>query len=316
MELEKSLLESMSKEELETQLADKIKQFHGLLTKEVALKLVAKDKGLLKETKKPKKINKLKPGDRMITLHAQIRMIWPTMTYRSGKRSKVVELEDETGRIPLVLWNDDVKPAELFRSRDKVTLEGAYVKGNELFMGYSGKLDVVDPASFTSLESLEDGRHLHFRGVISGVEGYSHIPDRKVFSFNITDTQTEIKCTIWDIPERGENIKTGDEVILENTSVRDKNIFIGKDGRILLRRSSNMLLGTLQTMDLLNKKLTVKVGEKTVNLDRENALRFMDVSPADDIALSTIVTLKKERMLNTNIAVKIQKTNNGITIQR
>jgi hypothetical protein len=312
MDIESSLLELMPKEELEQELSNKVKQFYGLLTREVALKLIAKERGVLKESRTPKKINELQNNDRMVVLEASVHQVWPTVHYRSGKCSKVVELEDETSLVPLVLWNDDVKLAEMLRSRDKVQVEGAYVKNNELFLGYSGKVTVVNAVAFTPFDSLEEGRRLHFRGAVSVIGGYVMIDGRRIFSFSLSDGTNEARCIIWDGPERGDKIKEGDEVIVENASVRDQVIYLGKDGRMLLRRIKDMLIGKIEQFELQDNMLKVKVGEREAILDRENALQFLHIEAAEDITLDTIVTLKKERMLNSNIAVKIKEDKHGI----
>ena len=45
MDLEAELLKSLPKEELESQITERIKSFQGLLTRDVALRLIAKEKG-------------------------------------------------------------------------------------------------------------------------------------------------------------------------------------------------------------------------------------------------------------------------------
>ena len=52
MDAESALLSVMSESEMESEVQGKIDKFHGFLTREVALKLIAKEKGLLKEEEK------------------------------------------------------------------------------------------------------------------------------------------------------------------------------------------------------------------------------------------------------------------------
>ena len=49
----------------------------------------------------------------------------------------------------------------------------------------------------------------------------------------------------------------------------------------------------------------VEVNGRELQLDRGNALKFLGVEIADDIDLCTVVSLKKDSLLNKRIAVKI-----------
>ena len=51
MDVEAELLDSMEKEELETQIKQRIASFHGFLTREVALRLIAKEKHRIEKGK-------------------------------------------------------------------------------------------------------------------------------------------------------------------------------------------------------------------------------------------------------------------------
>ena len=133
---------------------------------------------------------------------------------------------------------------------------------------------------------------------------YSDFSGRPVFSFLLSDLHHEARCIIWASPERGEQLELGDEVILESASVRNGDIYLGADSRMLLRRPKDMLLGVLTEMENNDSGLKITVGDKKMFLDRSAALEFIGVEAADDILLSTIVMLKKKHMLNTFIARK------------
>jgi hypothetical protein len=56
MDLEAELRKEISEDQLELQIAQKIESFHGFLTKDVAIRLIAKENGLLKEKAKEYKL--------------------------------------------------------------------------------------------------------------------------------------------------------------------------------------------------------------------------------------------------------------------
>ena len=321
MDAEAELLKAMSQEELESEVSTKIKSFHGLLTREVALRLIAKEKGLMKEEEKDYRLAEIPKGAKRFGFSAIVKKIWPMATYSSGKRSRVVEIIDDsvtTGR-PLVLWNDDVELAKSLRSKDEIRAKGAYERGGELHLGYGGVLEVTRKAAFSSLAELNDGETVHLRGAISAIGRYdTFIRDgRKVrgFSFMLSDGRNERRCLVVDGTDRAEKLKTGDEALIEGANISNGNIEIGASTRLLVRRAGEMLLGEIRKLGCDDEKLKVDVEGKEVVLGRESALRFLGVDVADDISLSTVVSLKKESLLNTRIAVKIEETNGQVLVR-
>lgn len=321
MDLEAELLKSLAKDELDFQIAERIKSFHGFLTREVALRLIAKEKGILKTEEKAYRLAQIPKGEKRIAFKASVKKVWPVATYSSGKKSRVVEVKDETGTKPLVLWNEDVALAAKLRTRDSVSVHGAYEKNNELHLGYSGSLEVVDKAAFTNLAEIDDlgeGEPVHIRGFVSRVDGYDGFVrgTRTVqgFSFFVSDGKTERRCVIFGGMDRAGRIRPEDEIIIENARVGNGNIEIEEDARMLTRRAKEMLLGKITALDCEAESLSVTVGERKAKLSRESALKFLNVQAASDIALSTVVGLKKGSLLNTRIAIRIGEKNGEIIV--
>jgi hypothetical protein len=321
MDYESLLLESLSKEQLEEQVALKVSQFHGLLTRDVAMKLIAREKGLLKaEEEKKVPISAIPKGGKRISIEATVRKIWPVADYSSGKRSRVVEMEDGTGTVPLILWNEDVKLANGLRTKDSVLVRGAYEKGGELHLGYSGMLELKSRSPFSKLDSLAPGEFHHVQGFVSRVHGF----DRYVsgtsampgFSFNISDGSKEVQVVIWGRPERGRVLQSGDEIIIESALEKDNRLELSEDARLLVRRKERMLLGKVESMEADGDSLKVAVGGKTASFGREDALRFMGVELAQDIKLTTAVTLKKNAMVNKSVAVRVKEKDGRTIVER
>jgi hypothetical protein len=187
MDLEPELLKSMQREELEALVAERIKSFHGFLTREVALRLIAKEKGLLKSEEKSYRLADIPKGER--------------------------------------------------------------------------------------------------------------------------------RCVMFGGLGRSDRLMEGDEVIIEGATVRMGNIEIDSHTRMLSRRRGEMLLGQITRLETRDSELLVEVGGKEAIFDRQDALRFMGVQAADDIALSTVVGLKKGSLLNNRIAVKIERKDGQIVVR-
>lgn len=308
MDLEAELLKEISGDELELQIAQKIESFHGFLTRDVALRLIAREQGLLKEKPKIYKLGEIPKGERKVSFTAKVRKIWPIAKYSSGKKSRVVEVQDNSGAMPLVLWNDDVDLASRLRSRDEIEVSGAYEKNSELHLSYSGKLKTVEEAEFSPLGELKEGEYVHVRGRITKLEGYDAfvhgLNTSKAYSFMISDGKSERRIIIWEESERGEKLKVGDEVIVEDGLVNNSNIDLSSDARIMARR--NMLIGEVRKFECEDGILHMDVGGKELVLERKNALRVLGVDVADDISLSTIIALKKDNIINNRIALRVE----------
>jgi hypothetical protein len=317
MDIEALLLEQLSKEQLEVLVAERISSFHGLLTREIALKLIAKEKGLLKEEEKKTKIKDIEKDSRKLIIVAKIKKIWPTAKYKSGKQSRVIEIEDSTGVMPLLLWNDDVSLVQKINTLDQVEIQGAYERGGEIHLGYIGQVKLIEKAKFTNLDELIDNEYVHIRGKISEIEGFDRFVDgsdsKPAFSFFITNGKKKVQVLIWKNPERGCGLSPGDEVLIEGALTKNGRIELSEEARVLRRRKNELLLGEIKEIKEKDDSIEVIVGEKKVELDRINSLRFMGLELAPDIELSTVVKLKKDYLIKNNVALKI-KEEKGKTI--
>jgi hypothetical protein len=311
MDIEAELLKSIPEDELELLAKEKIKSFHGFLTREVAIRLIAKEKGILKaEEEKECRISEIPKGGKKISLHARIVKIWPAATYSSGKRSRVVELEDDSGAKPLVLWNEDTKLGDRLRLSDEVRVRNVYEKSGELHLSYSGTLEVVKKAGFSELGRLGEGESAHVKGFVSSIEGTDTFIKGKTpvwgFAFSISDGAGERRCILFEGLDRAQRIRKGDEIRIESATVDNGNLYIGAHSRIMVRRAENVVMGTLTLIDCEGERMRLGIEGKDYELARDDALAALGIRAAPDIALSTVVALKKDKLLNSRIVFKIQ----------
>ena len=114
--------------------------------------------------------------------------------------------------------------------------------------------------------------------------------------------ESSIECIIYSAEERSKNLQIGDELIIEDAELTDRLIWIGSGTKILSRRPKEMLIGKIEKIECVGSDshamLNVVVSGKEVSFERELALSFLGVKVAEDIALETIVTLKKESLLS------------------
>ncbi len=324
MNPESMLLEKISKEKLDEEIESKINSFHGLLNRETAIRILAKEHGLISNEEKFYKLSEVPKAGKKISVAATVKKIWPVATYNSGKQSRVVEITDSSASKVLILWNEDVEIAKNFRVGDELVVKGAYERNNELNLGYSGSVDVSKKSEFSKLCALNENGTIHLREVVSRIEGKTAIDydnqKRIVFIFYVSDGESEKKCLIIEGLVRGEKLKVGDEVIIENAFLDSaKGVIELNDGtRMLSRRKEGMVIGVITKFepgkDGMN--LVMTIDEKELTLDRENALKLMNLTISDDIALSSVVTIKKDTLLNSKIAVKVEESSGRILVKR
>lgn len=310
MDPESLLLKEISQDELEELVENRIKEFHGFLSRDVALRLIAKEKGLIKKQEKFSTISEIEKSQKKINLRAKVTKVWPIASYSSGNRSRVINLCDDTGSIPLVLWNDDTDIGTSIRTGDLLLLSSAYERNNELHLGYAGQVEIIEKSDFARLDSLKENLPAHVRGFITKIHGFSD----NGFCFSLSDGKNEINSRILFDLDRGRKLSISDEVILENVLFSKNELTITQDSRIMSRQPRNMLLGKIEKLEYMDNELSITVGGKQVLLDKENALRFFGVDVADDIKLETVATLKKDGLLNKNVAIKTSNQNGRLVI--
>lgn len=305
---ESELCSVLSKEALENEIAAKIAQFQGLLTREAAIKLIAKEKGLLKaEEQRTYKIKDMPAGARKICFTAKILRILAPVVYSRGKTSRSIVLGDETGKTHLKLWPSDFGLFSKVKLGDVVEVKNAYEKNGELSLGYSGEIRVANAAPFLPLKDLALSTYVNVRGKIISIEGVGtrnkEDTNKQVFAFSISDGSSEKRCVIWEGIGKGAKLNTDDEVILENAYVKTDGLYLYNSARILVRPAKrNVAKVKDMTCEHENLMLILNDG-KQLTLDRVNALKVLGANVAADITLESIVNLKKEFIVNKEISL-------------
>lgn len=311
-DLYSTVLSAMGREELEKEVEKKISDFHGLLTLEVALKLIAREKGLYKDEDKEVKIKEIIAGMRRITLRARIMSIDKEMSYPSGKKARTIIIRDDTGHVPLTLWNNDLSLLSQLKVGDEIIIKSAYEKSGSLSLGYKGTLEIANAAPYSSLSDIENNSFVNVRAFISAVEGKKEYEKNgkkySYFSFFVSDSAISRRCVLWGVPDF-QKMAAGNEIIIQNGSVRNNEIHINGRTRLLVRRPEDTVSGRLADMHVEHGLLLMNIGSRVLAMNRENALKFFGIDVSDDISIETIVTLKKESMLNRNVYIRCKEQN-------
>ncbi|MCD6229920.1 MAG: hypothetical protein J7K00_03895 [Candidatus Diapherotrites archaeon] len=255
------LLDSISKqsgktvEELKGLVKEKQDEFGGLLTKEAAAHTIGRELGAkMKVTTSTQEkigekftIGDLEDGLENVTLTAKINAVFPTYHFeKTNAKGRVtnVELIDGTGKIRVVLWNDEGKPVEegLLNKGDCVTLHSVQVAKNreflELRMGYSGTMEKCEESSecenlpeikvkILKVKELKAGENdvdvVAKIGAIYGIRKFtSDRGEGKVANVLIADGEDTSRLVLWNNATRAlKNLNRGDTIKIENAYTKD-----------------------------------------------------------------------------------------------
>ncbi len=309
MDISATVESVLGKEKTEEEIEKKLADFHGLLTREVALKLIAKEQGLIKE--EPIKISEIKPGMKRVTVQARIIRINQLVQYPNGKKTRGMLIKDDSGIITITVWNEDTELLSKLKTGDEIRIKNAYERLGSITLGYQGSLELVTAAPYTPLDQLHENNTVHVRGTILRIQGSRTYEKNKAqkeyFIFSISDGKNEIRCVVWDQVERTKRLTAGDEIIIQNATVRKNEIHINATSRLLARKQEHLISGKLTEIYTKGTKLVLSVGERSLTFNRENALKFLGITVNKDIEIETIVQLKKEVLLNSIVHIRCKE---------
>jgi len=126
----------MKRREVLSLIEKKVEEFEGLIDEYAAALMVAKELGIhISEKQKalvsPLKIKDLVHGLRNVTIYARVLNITPVKKYIvNGREVHVVKvlLADETGVIPLTLWNEEIELTKNLKPNSLIMITRATVK--------------------------------------------------------------------------------------------------------------------------------------------------------------------------------------------
>lgn len=173
-----SALSGLSEEEVFHLVDEKKDEFSGIITEEGAAYIVAKELGVSLLRQQALKIKDLRPGMNSIEIIGKI-ISMHEREYSSERSSGIVcnmLLEDETGSVRAVLWNNEIDALGEAKRFDTVRFRGYTKKNNidepELCLGRGGSIEKlaiameINAKKRTSLSSAKEGSECEIRACV------------------------------------------------------------------------------------------------------------------------------------------------------
>lgn len=288
-----------SRDELEDKISKKILEFHNYISREAAITLIAKENNIYKKEIKFVNIKGIEQFSKDINLKAKVASINQSITYPSGKRSRSIVIEDESGKIEFVLWEKNIELLNKIRINDELELLSCYERNGRINLGYRGKLKILKEKGFSSLDSLEEANFYNLKGIVSKVEQNT---------FFISDGPSERKISIISGKDRFESLKEEDEIILENVKFTNNSIEFSSKSRLFFRRPKNIISGIITDIQLDKEDLIVLINNKRFSFQKDNIYKFLNVK-SNSLSLETLIKLKKEFYMDKKIFIKFKNEN-------
>jgi len=310
MNLEEELLKIMSKEELRGELGRVVAEFHGFITKPAALKVIAAERGILK--KEITTIGGITTGARNINLVCRVVSVGQLKKYPTKTRSRLLTVEDNTGRIGLLLWNEDAEEAGGIKVGDEIEINNAYEKNGKLSLGYAGYIRIVKRALFTPLAEVEinEGKRVHLRSFVKDTGRL-----KTDFTFSLSDGEKTVECVLTNKRQAIEKLKEGKEIVIENGLVKDGRVLVDEESRLFLKRE-NVAVGVVEKIEPIgNEGMLLVLNGNEVRLSRSGAFKLLGVKEVPDVQLSTLINLKRNMFLGRNIVVELESGANGDNVK-
>ncbi len=243
---------SASRDELLKKIDAKYEELFGLVTKEGAAYIVAKDYGINVENGSQRRlqIKNIVSGIRNVNIMGRIFKISSINEFeRNGGKGKVANIfiADETGFVKIPLWNDQVHLVEdgTIKNGDVVQITGGYAKENnfgdvEISLGKFGHIKILEEAfdlpttdelnkkyfsnvpQRTAIKDLVTGNFEVVGTVVHVFEGrflFDSDGDKAMFvSFILDDGTSDIRVTLFrDVAEKACQISVGEFVKMDES---------------------------------------------------------------------------------------------------
>lgn len=163
----------LTKKEVNAMIENKMSEFDGMVSRTGAALVVARENNVDMNMKTPSRelrINELEPQMGNVSFFAKVLSVYPVNEFRTEKgegRVQNVLLGDETGKIRMSFWNDEVLKIKDLKEEDVILVENPWIiadnRGNpEVRLGKGGTFtkadkEIASESKKTSLENISEG---------------------------------------------------------------------------------------------------------------------------------------------------------------
>jgi hypothetical protein len=297
--------------ELEQRIEAKFAEFGGLLTREAAVLLLAKENGIPIE--KELALSDAPKTSLPFSFTAKVERIFPLQVYPNGiDRSVRLHLSDASGEATLLLWNSQCGLVEgEIGWGDTVSGSGAFFRNGEISIGKSGNLKSVARHPILTVSGLAPGQCC-VEGEVGKVGGGAAQVGKKFGDgagasyFQLCQDGSCCNVVVWQKPE-GFLPLAGDRVVLENVIFRNGEVHFNSYSRMVRKGSALAALGEMQSVSFEGDMALIGISGKSYSVALEEALLLFEVKGVPPgISAQTLIEVKASGLAGKKVQFKLQ----------
>jgi hypothetical protein len=320
------LNEKLGAEEAGTRIKERIGEFHGLLTKEAAAKLIASELGLIEH--EFTKVSELVEGMGSVDLEGEILEIGPLRSFPSGAVLRMLVVSDGSGGASVNFWGDDAKKAGGMHLGDMLEIKKGYVKMGKVNVGYKATYSIVKQAEVVPVSDAKEGEKFMCMGKVDGIKG--KIGNAFVFSLE------GVPVSVVNNPSKGEHLQVGDSVLLEGVTLRSAGreadssrsgvageyngaeILVEGRARMLLKKNrENIFRGKLEGIEWVGERAVIAAGGEKFFAEKHALIKFLKLKDLnEDIDMHMVARMKLPEMSGKDVLILFKTGKEGKTVEK
>ncbi|MEM5777586.1 MAG: hypothetical protein QXJ06_04035 [Candidatus Aenigmatarchaeota archaeon] len=315
------LLEQKFGEETEQMISQTLKKFNYLISREMAIELLAKQYNLISqenEFKVSEIISKIEKGEKLnsVTFSARLKYFLPTkiiMKKGNALRIREIMLESDNAKIKLVFWNEAINVLCNFSIGDYIKFKNTYVYNGSLTYGKSSSYSILEKAKIFNPDedALVERNTYLLQGTIVELEPeYFYMKngkEEKMRSFRIALGNIISRVVVWDAISRLDKLNVGDIVRVEGAFYKNNEFHISSLSRLIKLKvlGEDVIVGRIEKIWTENEKIFIRVAEKDLILPKELFAKLIAQKQiSSDLEPSTLIDISKASIKGKKIAVK------------
>ncbi len=315
------LLKSRLGSGLEDVIEAKLKKFNYLISREIAIEILAREHNLLPSRKEKflsiaevKKLLHEGAKHFNVSIKATISTFLPTrVIMKNGNvyRMRELILEEESERCRLSFWDESIDLLNNFSIGDTILFKNLYLSSGYLtYSKYSSyeiceKILPFDPSE----QKKQDNKKILVQGSVIEIEPpYHYLKNGReaiMKSFRIAIGNATYRVVVWDNPERVDKLTEGDMVRIEGVTLRNNEFHANWNSRIIKLRllGKDIVLGKVEALVHDNDIILYILSKKYI-LPRNLLMKIFGRNINQDITSETLLEISKNKLLGKKVAIK------------
>ena len=289
-------------ESCEGEIAHKVAEFGGLLSRNAAVALLCKMNGIDLEKRVP--LAEARKMNLPFSFQAKIDRIFPVHVYPGSHNKSVrMHVSDGASQGTIILWNEQAKAVEgEISTGDIIECKGAYYKGGEVGIGKGGSIKKEKGFPITPLGKLPYGL-CNVEGEVKAVEPDHFYEDRnsgvkkRLLSFTLCEGDACRRVVMWPPQSDGKKVSAGDVLLLENVFFRNNELHVDAYSRLVRKKTAGERFGKFVKAEVEGGTAFFQIDSEKYGAGLEEALALLRIRAVPPgVGAGTLITIKSREM--------------------